>query len=136
MKDNIEAVEFDVAEKAILGMEVEMPYVPASQRNITQVVDDSIVVVGQVRQKKRKRAKATTVGTDASAEASNEVGRKEVIPNDESATFEQPFDFSAVPNILDDNPNIEDSKKKRKQKKQKTGKWLYYDMTYSILCYE
>lgn len=122
MKDGIEAVEFNVAEDATLGMEVEMPYIPASQRNITQVVDDSIVVVGQARQKKRKRAQAMAAGTNASVEASNEVGRKEAIPDDESATIEQPFDFSALPNILDDNPNIEDSKKKRKQKKQKTGK--------------
>lgn len=99
-----------------------MPYIPASQRNITQVIDDSIVVVGQARQKKRKRAQAMAAGTNASVEASNEVGRKEAIPDDESATIEQPFDFSAVPNILDDNPNTEDSKKKRKQKKQKTGK--------------
>ncbi|KAF9468748.1 hypothetical protein BDZ94DRAFT_1304497 [Collybia nuda] len=129
VKDGTDSIKSNVDDEAILGMEVEIPYVPASQRNVAQSVDDSIVVVGQARQRKRKRVKASVTGTGLPGEAPspNLVNQTDDILNDESASANEPFDFSAVPNILDDNPNIEDIKKRRKQKKQKTGGAFYGD---------
>ncbi|KAF7354798.1 Exosome complex exonuclease RRP6 [Mycena sanguinolenta] len=120
------------------GMQVEVPYVPASQRTTKNaaevIVDDSIVVVGQARQKKRKRAKTDTGvdgdGDSASpAPANSATPKKKKLPKTESgAETEKPgeaevetFDFSAVPNLLDDVPNEEDNRVKKK-KKQKQGK--------------
>jgi hypothetical protein len=58
-------------EESASGMQIEIPYVPESQRKTTKVVEDSIVVVGQARQKKRKRTR-TAVDADlvSSAEGS------------------------------------------------------------------
>ncbi|KAJ7638309.1 ribonuclease H-like domain-containing protein [Roridomyces roridus] len=84
------------------GMQVEIPYVPQEQRTTKQVptvVDDSIVVVGQPRQKKRKRAK-----TDVSPAAASPA------PKDEPDV--EAFDFASVPNILDAVPNEEDMREK------------------------
>jgi len=112
----------------VLGMEVEIPFVPASQRKPTQVVEDSIVVVGQARQKKRKRTKAVVEDAAASrsADGSNaKKTRQEVnpMPGGGVPSNEEPFDFSAVPNILDNNPDMKESavKAKKKQRKQKSG---------------
>ncbi|KAJ7265982.1 hypothetical protein B0H12DRAFT_179215 [Mycena haematopus] len=111
------------------GMQVEIPYVPAAQRTTkVEVVDDSIVVVGQARQKKRKRAK-NDVGTDggdgdtgksATANSASPKKMPKTEKQDDSGEVEA-FDFSAVPNLLDDLPNGEDNRVKRK-KKQKQGK--------------
>ncbi|CAK5284338.1 unnamed protein product [Mycena citricolor] len=90
-----------------LGMQVEMPYVPPAQRAIRPVVDESIVVVGQARQKKRKRTKTETGGQPDTVEKTE--------PQEE-------FDFSAVPNILDDVPNDQDMRVKKKKKGDKRGK--------------
>lgn len=108
------------------GMQVEVPYVPAAQRTtkqIVEVIDDSIVVVGQARQKKRKRAK-----TDADAEAPTPSGEESGHTKKASSKAKlaaepdaEAFDFASVPNILDDVPNGEDMrmKKKKKQKQVK-----------------
>jgi exosome complex exonuclease RRP6 len=108
--------EVDIALQAVdagsaSGMQDENPYLPESQRKTTKILNDSIVVVGHAKQRKRKRAK-TAVNTESRplAEGSlQEMGEPE------------PFDFSAVPNILDDIPNAEDSllRKKKKQKQNK-----------------
>jgi exosome complex exonuclease RRP6 len=106
-------------------VEVEIPFVPASQRKAAQVVEDSIVVVGQARQRKRKRTKAAVEDVDSLRLANGLDGKKardeqpNVISKDEVAGDEdEPFDFSTVPNILDNNSDNEASslKKKRKQK--------------------
>lgn len=114
-------------------MQVEIPYIPASQRHPAHTIEDSIVVVGQARQKKRKRTKVAPDGPAAlpSAESSNVGGtpqqQQNAGSNDDPPTEESvPFDFSAVPNILDDNPNSEETKKKR-QRKQKHGMCILYD---------
>ncbi|KAJ7730997.1 ribonuclease H-like domain-containing protein [Mycena maculata] len=105
------------------GMQVEVPYVPAAQRATKHaaatVVDDSIVVVGQAKQKKRKRAK-----TEGDAAADEPAGAKKAARKEKAEAEEgagEPFDFSAVPNILDDVPNGEDMRVKKK-KKGKQGK--------------
>lgn len=88
---------------------VEIPFVPARQRQDAAPVEpitDSIVVVGQASRKKRKRTRA-----DATAAAQGE------------ATPE-PFDYSTVSNILDEGSDHEaeglDNTRKRKQKTQGT----------------
>ncbi|KAF5374147.1 hypothetical protein D9615_008827 [Tricholomella constricta] len=114
----------------VSGMQVEIPFVPASQRKATQAVEDSIVVVGQAKQKKRKRAKPAPDGAaSTSAEGSSQKNKpqnEDAGSRDESEGHE-PFDFAAVPNILDDNPNTEDMKQKKRQKKQKSGGVFYGD---------
>ena len=94
----------------VSGMQVEIPYVPASQRPTRQVIQDekdSIVVVGQARQK-RKRKKG-----------------EQNVEKGGAMTAEEPFDFSSVPKILDTNPNggdevndDENSQRKRLKKKK------------------
>ncbi|KAJ7929003.1 hypothetical protein B0H13DRAFT_2652544 [Mycena leptocephala] len=111
------------------GMQVEVPYVPTAQRTtkqVVEVVDDSIVVVGQARQKKRKRPKTDSgVGGDAGDDATEDPASlkkpKKQEKRDAQDGEKEAFDFSAVPNILDDVPNSEDMRVKKK-KKQKQGK--------------
>lgn len=108
-------------------MQVEIPYVPAAQRLTTiahaKVEEkDTIVLVGQ---KKRKRVKgggkAKMEGED-SPSASIDGGNGESRGVSETNAEQAPFDFSAVPNILDDNPDAEDrNRKKKRQKKQNKG---------------
>ena len=101
----------------VSGMQVEVPFIAASQRKVVQIAeDDSIVVVGQARQRKRKRSK---LPTDVLAETASPKDKHKETGGDSNE--HEPFDFQAVPNILDDNPNVEDTKKK-KQKKQRSGK--------------
>ncbi|KAG5642308.1 hypothetical protein DXG03_003028 [Asterophora parasitica] len=113
------------------GMQVEIPFVPAAQRKTTaQTVDDSIVVVGQARQKKRKRTKSTPDGAvSASAEGLSQKSKPqhEGSGSKDEPGEPEPFDFSAVPNILDDNPHTEETKQKKRQKKQKRGGEFYGD---------
>ncbi|KAF7318022.1 Exosome complex exonuclease RRP6 [Mycena chlorophos] len=104
------------------GMQVEIPFVPAAQRStkpVTEVLDDSIVVVGQPRAKKRKRVKSE----GADGEGSSSKPTKKASPQAQTDDPE-PFDFSSVPNILDDAPKGDEDtrvKKKRKGKKDKGG---------------
>jgi exosome complex exonuclease RRP6 len=90
-----------------------------------------LVVVGQARQK-RKRPKAGVGGVDGAEAASGSTGgkmkktkvKKETEAKDEDR---EAFDFSTIPNILDDNPNVEDGNaKKKKRKKEKKGKRIYF----------
>jgi len=93
----------------VSGMQVEIPYVPASQRPTRQVIQDekdTIVVVGQAR-RKRKRKK----------------GEQNVDKGD-ATKAEVPFDFLSVPNILDTDPNggdqvNDDEKSQRKRLRRK-----------------
>jgi exosome complex exonuclease RRP6 len=110
----------------VSSMDVEIPFIPAPQRSITVMNEeqDTIVVVGQARQK-RKRPKASTDGVEATS------GKKTKITQGVEAKDEdgEAFDFSAVPNILDDNPNLGDekNKKKRRERKEKKGGAFYGD---------
>lgn len=115
-------------------MQVEVPFVPASQRTtkpkpMDVIVDDAIVVVGQARQKKRKRTKIADADADANDAEPKKPSKKErkasaggvsgLSTAGEEADADEPFDFSAVPNILDDVPNAEDMRVKKKKKKDK-----------------
>lgn len=85
--------------------QVEMPFVPASERqemkrtNVEQE-QDSIVVVGQSQRKKRKRVAAIKVEKEG------------------EAALEETFDYSAVSNILDEGSDHEPEGRKRRQKTQ------------------
>ena len=123
VKEDTKAVEEDTSSQGpVLGMGVEIPFVPTSQRKTTQVIEDSIIVVGQARQKKRKRTKAYD-GADSSN--SKKAREEQSDANDQSnqaaGDDQAPFDFLAVPNILDDDPNLEETTtKKKKNVKQKS----------------
>lgn len=114
----------------VSSMEVEIPFIPASQRPVKEE-QDNIVIVGQARQK-RKRPKAS-VGTDgvedASGSAEGKVKKTKVKKESEAKDEDREvFDFSAIPNILDDNPNVGDEdKKKKRDRKEKKGGVFYGD---------
>ena len=89
------------AEVSESGME-EMAFVPAAQRQNASrepVVDDTIVVVGQTRTKKRKRP-AKAAATEAVAAGEDE----------------EMFDFETVSNILDEGsePEVADKRMRKK----------------------
>jgi exosome complex exonuclease RRP6 len=102
----------------------EIPFIPAPLRQAKTVIDDAIVVVGQMKQKKRKRPKQTPFTSqeadpshtyddddDARMDGYTASGKKDDTP------AQEPFDFASVPNILDAIPT-EDGPKPRKKKKQ------------------
>ncbi|KAG1763058.1 ribonuclease H-like domain-containing protein [Suillus occidentalis] len=100
------------ATDGILG-QVEIPFIPTDQRQprLAPVSDDTIVVVGQARQKKRKRIKTTALGKPPTGDQ-DDTGEDEV------------FDYATVPNLLDDlppTPEELDTRKKKKQKAKGTG---------------
>ncbi|KAF7331658.1 Exosome complex exonuclease RRP6 [Mycena kentingensis (nom. inval.)] len=110
------ATTMDDASEPEEAMPLEIPYVPAAHRTTkpaAEVVDDSIVVVGQARTKKRKRAKTDDAET---AEESKPRASKKSSPTPQA---EEGFDFSSVPNILDDVPNDEETRAKKKKKGKK-----------------
>ncbi|KAG6819666.1 hypothetical protein H0H93_009746 [Arthromyces matolae] len=133
--DNISDHGAEDAKPAITelsGMQVEIPFIPASQRKAVQpIVDDSIVTVGQARQRKRKRTKPPADGliptTSAEKSNSEEVEPQNATKDSTAVNDQEPFDFATVPNILDDNPDVEDTKQKKRQKKQKSGGNFYGD---------
>ncbi|KAF9446370.1 hypothetical protein P691DRAFT_794509 [Macrolepiota fuliginosa MF-IS2] len=110
------------------GMQIELPFVPAAQRQtITRVEEkekDTIVVVGQSKAKKRKRTKANAVNQNRSQSKDEEL-KPETDTNDDNTAEAETFDFASVPNILDDNPDVEDRKPvKKKQRKGKGGQFF------------
>jgi exosome complex exonuclease RRP6 len=121
-----EVVVTSTTETAIDGAMAEIPFVPAHLRQTVkaEVVDDTIVVVGQ-RQKKRKRSKKTektdlsgvdTPSTPTSTIEDTKAGPEEIVP----------FDFATAPNILDDVPSELSEEggragKRRRSKKRSGG---------------
>lgn len=112
----------------------ERAYVPPAQRQPIDVIDDSIVVVGQARQKKRKRVKLSAQDADPQGTATSEaVSSAEWIERNGSSKrlkrrqhsdandSLEPFDYSKVPNILDDVPIPEQDHGRKRKKKQKQG---------------
>ncbi|KAF5392913.1 hypothetical protein D9757_001048 [Collybiopsis confluens] len=108
-------------------VQVEMPFVPASRRAQTDLPTetlnsavgsrDTVVVVGQTRQKKRKRAKGAGVG--GKSKEGREGGGGGEGEEDADAVM---FDFTSAPNILDDAPdaNVEQSSAGPRKKKKST----------------
>ena len=110
-------------------MEIEIPFIPTSQRSIKELNEeqDTIVVVGQARQK-RKRPKASPDGVETTSGSAGERTKKTKVKDGVEAKDGdgEAFDFSAVPNILDDNPDLDDGKKKKREKKVKKVKGKYF----------
>jgi exosome complex exonuclease RRP6 len=117
-----EVVDTSTTETAIDGAMAEIPFVPAALRQTVkaEVVDDTIVVVGQ-RQKKRKRSKKVEktdlggVETPSTPTEDTKAGPEGIVP----------FDFASAPNILDDVPSDEQeggrAGKRRRSKKRSGG---------------
>ncbi|KAH7915435.1 hypothetical protein BJ138DRAFT_86795 [Hygrophoropsis aurantiaca] len=121
--------------------QTEIPFIPLNKRHTqigTDILDDSIVVVGQARQKKRKRpntsgprtAKSESSEAEhhqmAESSASGPTGSKHKLyqKQDESCQDVAPFDYATAPNLLDDNDSLEvnsNPPKKKKQKQMKSG---------------
>ena len=95
--------------------QIEMPFIPASQRRLVKPdVDDTVVVIGQARQKKRKRSR-NQVNQDST-------GIKVTSHDEESSKLEdeeeEPFDYNSVPNILDNSTEHIASGPIRKQRRK------------------
>ncbi|KAI1789123.1 hypothetical protein LXA43DRAFT_1096686 [Ganoderma leucocontextum] len=89
----------------------ELPFVPASQRKqAAESIDDTIVVVGQPKRKKRKRvAEKATDASDAVAGQGSSVKEEEV----------EAFDYASASNILDDGSDHERADVRSAKKRQK-----------------
>lgn len=107
-------------------MQAEIPFIPAPQRQPREPIEDTLVVVGQARQKKRKRVAPTdpddgTSGTEVTS------SKKSKSRDDENASQDpEPFDFSSVPNVLDQVPAIHGDNKVKKKGKQRKGDASYF----------
>jgi hypothetical protein len=114
-----------------LAGQIEIPFVPAHKRQTlanpqnNELKDDTIVVVGQAgtRQRKRKRDKARGV---ASALQSKSGASASTGDHDQE---EEEFDYSSVPNLLDNESKRGDARgvheeEERRKKKQRHGKGM------------
>ena len=130
-----EVVVTSTAETAVDGAMAEIQFVPASLRQTVkaEVVDDTIVVVGQ-RQKKRKRSKKAEKADLGAVETptpteDTRAGPEEIVP----------FDFASAPNILDDAPGESSEQEggragKRRRFKKRSGEFSFdYFSPYLIL---
>lgn len=116
-----EPVSTAQAVEDVIGTEI--PFVPAAQRQAVEsgVVDDSIVVVGQARQKKRKRGAKGSKGKEITEDTGN--AEQEDI---------EPFDYSSVSNILDEGFEPEQEEPSYRKKKQRHVKGTYRN---NLTCY-
>ncbi|KAG7088738.1 hypothetical protein E1B28_012706 [Marasmius oreades] len=86
------------------SVQPEIPFIPASQRTKDQVMeDDNIVVVGQKKQRKRKRNATGVDGEPSRNESDTRKRKKTKSPVADGPTeIDGPFDFNSVPNVLDE----------------------------------
>jgi len=118
-------------------MEVEIPFIPASQRaaKVPNEEQDTIVIVGQATQKrKRPKSGVGADGVEAASGSARGKAKKTKVKNETEAKDEdrEAFDFSAIPNILDDNPNLGDGNKKKKRDKEKKGGRFFHSISFII----
>lgn len=103
--------------------QIEMPFVPADQRQITNLgMNDGIVVVGQ-RQKKRKRDRTAKRTEDAARKSSTSA------PEDPEVEVEE-YDYASASNILDEGAELLDDgtgKKRKLGKREGRGGFHYGD---------
>ncbi|KIK69880.1 hypothetical protein GYMLUDRAFT_150634 [Collybiopsis luxurians FD-317 M1] len=116
MNSTVASAEVKEEDSLFAASQVEMPFVPASQRVVrtktTPTGDETVLMVGQTRQKKRRRGKDSTNAGNADENSSNKDG-------EEAQTV--PFDFDSASNILDAAPSAEQSTLPRKKAKQAKG---------------
>lgn len=121
----IETISSSVgAEDGGTGMQVEIPFIPLAQRQTTSataVVDDSIVVVGQARQQRKRKRERNKAADEPKKHGVNGKTREEMDVEGEGEGEPEVFDFSSVPNILDDVPDSENTAKRAKRKKKEKG---------------
>lgn len=111
--------------------QIEIPFVPAHQRRTLanpqnyELKDDTIVVVGQAgtRQRKRKRDKARGVASVSQTKSGTSTSTGD---HDQE---EEEFDYSSVPNLLDNESKHGDARgvheeDERRKKKQRHGKGM------------
>ncbi|EEB95284.1 hypothetical protein MPER_05767, partial [Moniliophthora perniciosa FA553] len=147
--------EVDDEDESVLpsNIQPEVPFVPASQRasKVNETVEDTIVLVGQTKQKKRKRTKATGQGGEPPGEPEDTTRKRKKGAKSQNRTdvteAQEEFDFSSVPNILDEPPpssgtdELSANKKKGKAKQNK-GKFSIFvpapdhDLTACACCAE
>ncbi|KAG8214705.1 hypothetical protein J3R82DRAFT_9790 [Butyriboletus roseoflavus] len=116
--------------------QVEIPFVPAHKRQTFsnpknyEIKDDTIVVVGQAgaRQRKRKRDKVRGISPTPKLKSGTRLGDAETSASicDHNREEEQ-FDYSSVPNLLDNESKRGDvqgvhEENERRTKKQRHGK--------------
>jgi len=97
--------------RATMSGQIEIPFIPPNQRqsHFATVPDDTIVLVGQARQKKRKRMKSKVLDNSS-------IGDHGDMDEDEV------FDYATVPNLLDDVAPAPEGINTRKKKRQKDAK--------------
>ncbi|KZO96978.1 hypothetical protein CALVIDRAFT_563610 [Calocera viscosa TUFC12733] len=105
----------------------EVPFVPKSARQTKEAQDDrnTIVVVGQKGNKKRKRELQLDdiVAASTSAAPAAETAGPDDLAEDQfpkTSAEDGAFDYSALPNLLDDDPATLGKKKSKKQRKNKS----------------
>ena len=108
--------------------QIEIPFVPAAERQtkVATVVEDTIVVVGQPRQKKRKRTKAAGVDDETKVPAPAVQPSKKARSKDGEASKSEadiePFDYANTSNLLDDSPAVDTDINSKASKKGKFKK--------------
>ncbi|KZT60275.1 hypothetical protein CALCODRAFT_523031 [Calocera cornea HHB12733] len=112
----------------------EVPFVPKSARQAKEPEDDrnTIVVVGQKRNKKRKRELQLDdiVAASASASPAPEQAGTDDLAEDEfpkTSTEDGAFDYAALPNLLDDDPATLGKKIKKQKKNRSKGNFQSND---------
>lgn len=110
--------------------QIEIPFVPAEKRNAkTEAIEDTIVVVGQPRQKKRKRVKATDANGEVTESASSsqlsKKAKKKDPEGEQSEADIEPFDYASAPNLLDESPAVDTKLDSKAAKKGKLKKGTY-----------
>ena len=126
-EDEASTVGQEVNTAAVSG-DVEIPFVPASQRKpaVTETIEDTIVVVGKAKQKKRKRVKAQeppdeelkVIEEPAVNESAKRKKTKREVDAPESP---EPFDYASAPNILDEPVHEKSDIKPQAKAKGKKG---------------
>ncbi|KAK0185739.1 ribonuclease H-like domain-containing protein [Armillaria mellea] len=123
-----DVIPMQVDENDAIETQAEIPFIPASQRQPREAIEDTLVVVGQARQKKRKRVALADIDDGTPGTEVTSLTKKSKSGEGESADQDpEPFDFASVPNVLDQVPAIhEDNKVKRKGKQKKGGGTYFY----------
>ncbi|KAF8133915.1 ribonuclease H-like domain-containing protein [Boletus edulis] len=116
--------------------QVEIPFVPAHRRQTisnpqNELEDDTIVFVGAggTRQRKRKRDQARATASMSQSKSEAHLGDAEIsISTDDHDQEVKEFDYSSVPNLLDDESTHGDTRgmheEDGRKKKQRHGKGL------------
>jgi len=110
---------------------IEIPYVPASQRKPVELLEDSVIVVGQMRQKKRKRIKTKAIANVGDHEQIGDSSKAHSARSENDNT--DIFDYATAPNILDDVPEPKEEPHKKKKIRDGTKRGAYLEMSWCLM---